>query len=171
VAVDPRLEALSRLVGRVEGAARRLARGATTAAAVGGTAGLVLWGVAAADRTADLWSGTVASLVVLALCLAPAVWLLNVRFAVHGLLELPATLGGVAARRTAPRRGGPADDSPSVWGAVRTVRGVVRDYGDVVGSWGTVAQLLTPWFWLLTGAALAAVPVLVVVAAVAALLA
>jgi hypothetical protein len=49
------------------------------------------------------------------------------------------------------------------------VGGVLRDYGDVAGSWGTVAQLVAPSFWLLTLAAFVAVPVLAVVAAVAAL--
>lgn len=169
---DPRLEALGRMVGRIEGAARRLARGATTAAGVGGAAGLVLWWSAAGEKVADVWQGTAVSLVVLALCLAPAAWLLNVRFAIHGLLELPGTLGDVAARRTAPLRRQPADEPPrGLWGSVRAVRGVVRDYGDVTGSWGTVAQLLAPTFWLLTVVALVAVPVLVVVAVVAALLA
>ncbi|MDQ3896353.1 MAG: hypothetical protein M3326_03710, partial [Actinomycetota bacterium] len=67
-----------------------------------------------------------------------------------------------AGSRAAPPPGG-------VLAAVRSVRAVVRDYGDVVASWGMVAQLLAPSFWLLTLAALAAVPVLMVVAAVVAL--
>ena len=169
---DPRVEAVGRLVARVEGAARVLARGATTAALVGGAAGLLLWWVTAGDRISDPWQGTAASALVLALCLAPAGWLLNVRFALHGLLELPEKLGGVAARRSASLRAEPPSaSSAGLWGAVRSVRGVMRDYGDVVGSWATVAQLVAPSFWLLTVAALAAVPLLVVVAAVAALLA
>jgi hypothetical protein len=44
---------------------------------------------------------------------------------------------------------------------------VVQEYGDVAGSWGTVAQLVVPTFWFLTLAALAAVPVLVVAAVIA----
>ena len=169
---DPRVEAIGRLVARVEGAARRLARGATTAALVGGSAGLLLWWVAAGDRISDPWQGTAASVLVLTLCLVPAGWLLNVRFALHGLLELPGKLGGVAVRRTSSLRADPpVAPGAGLWGAVRSVRGVVRDYGDVVGSWATVAQLVAPSFWLLTVAALAAVPLLVVVAAVAALLA
>ena len=173
---DPRVEAVGRLVARVDGAARRLARGATTAAMVGGAAGLLLWWVTAGDRITDPWQGTAASALVLVLCLAPAGWLLNVRFALHGLLELPEKLGGVASRRTASLWAEPPGvslgvSSGGLWGAVRSVRGVLRDYGDVVGSWATVAQLVAPTFWLLTVAALAAVPLLVVVAAVAALLA
>ena len=169
---DPRVQAVARLVARVEGAARRLARGATTAALVGGVAGLLLWWVSAGDRITDRWQGTAASVLVLVLGLAPAGWLLTVRFALHGLLELPEKLGGVAARRTASLGvEPPAPSSPGLVGALRSVRGVVRDYGDVVGSWATVAQLVAPSFWLLTVAALAAVPLLVVVAAVAALLA
>jgi hypothetical protein len=53
---------------------------------------------------------------------------------------------------------------------VRSVRGVLRDYGDVVGSWGTVAQLLAPSFWLLTLVALGAVPAFSVLAMAVALL-
>jgi len=52
---------------------------------------------------------------------------------------------------------------------VRAVRGVMRDYGDVAGSWGTLVQLVAPSFWVLTVAAFAAVPVLAVIAAVAVL--
>lgn len=109
----------------------------------------------------------------LALCLAPALWLVNVRMSLLGLLELPATLGGVAARRMGRT---PADRRPpapagGVLGAARSIWGVLRDYGDVAGSWGTVAQLIAPPFWLLTVVALLAVPLVVVLALVAALLA
>ena len=52
-------------------------------------------------------------------------------------------------------------------GTIRTVRDALQDYGDVAGSWGAVAQLVVPGFWVLTLAALAAVPVLVVAAGVA----
>ena len=167
---DPRLEAVGRLVAVVDGPARRLARVATRAAAAGGVAGLLLWWVAAGDRVADRWDGTVASLLVLVLCVAPAAWLLNVRFALHGLLELPETLGGVAARRSAPFRDVPRPPPPrGLWPTVQAVRGIVRDYRDVVGSWATVAQLLAPSFWLLTVVALAMVPVVVVAAAIAGL--
>ena len=87
-------------------------------------------------------------------------------------MELPETLGGVAIRRTASLRGEPQEPPPGgLWATVRSVRGVLRDYGDVVGSWATVAQLLAPSFWLLTVLALGAVPVLVLAAGVAALLA
>ncbi len=168
---DPRLEAVGRLVAVVDGPARRLARVATRAAAVGGVAGLLLWWVAAGDRIADRWDGTVASLLVLMLCAAPAAWLLNVRFALHGLLELPETLGGVAARRSAPFRDVPRPPPRGLWPTVQAVRGIVRDYRDVVGSWATVAQLLAPSFWLLTAVALAMVPVVVVAAAIAGLVA
>jgi len=55
--------------------------------------------------------------------------------------------------------------------SVRTIRGAVRDYGDVTGSWARLGQLLTPTFWVLTGLAFLAVPILMAVAAVAGLLA
>lgn len=160
------------MVVRVEGAACWLAGLATRAAAVGGGAGFLLWWFAVGDRLDDWWAGTAVSLLGLGLCLGAAAWLLNVRFALLGLVELPAKLGGVTARRAAQLRGRPAPDRPKggVLGAVRSVRGVLRDYGDVVGSWGVVAQLVVPSFWLLTAAALFAVPLLVVLAAVAALI-
>ena len=139
----------------------------------GAAAGFVLWWVVVGDRLGDWWQGTAASALVLVLCLAPAAWLLNVRFALHELVELPDRLAGVATRRAGPLR---ASDPPvrpqgGALGAVRSVRAVVRDYGDVAGSWGTVAQLLVPSFWLLTVAALVAVPVVMLLAAVAALVA
>jgi hypothetical protein len=162
---DPRIERLATVVARIEGAACWLARTATRAAAPAGVAGVVLWWTLAGERLTDWWKGTATSLVVLILCLAPAGWLLNVRAALHDLVDLPANLQGVATRRRAPQK--PAD---GVLGAIRTVRGIARDYGDVTGAWGTVAQLVVPSFWLLTALAFAAVPVLVVVAAVAALL-
>lgn len=168
---DPRLEALSRLVARVEGAACWLARLAGRGALVGGGAGLVLWWFLTGERITEWWQGTASSLLVLTVCLAPALWLLNVRFALVGLVELPDTLGGVATRRAGRWRAPGRVERPDggVLGAVRSVRAVVRDYGDVTGSWGTVAQLMVPSFWLLTLAALAAVPVVAVLAAVAAL--
>jgi len=171
--VDPRSEALVRVVGRVEGKARWLARLATRAAIVGGAAAVVVWWIAAGGRVTDWWQGTAASLLVLALVAAPAAWLVNVRFALLELVELPAKLGGVATRRSAPLRAGraapvePPHEGPV--GAVRSVWGVVRDFGDVVGAWGAVAQLVAPTFWLLTAVAFVAVPVVVLLAAVAAL--
>ena len=172
-APDPRVQAVAGLVARVEGAARWLAWVATRAAGVGGAAGVALWWLAAGERVVDWWQGTAGSVLVLFLCLAPALWLVNVRLSLLGLLDLPATLGGVAARRMGRA---PADDRPpapagGVIGAVRSIWGIARDYGDVAGSWGAVAQVLAPAFWLLTVVALLAVPVVVVLALVAALLA
>ena len=168
---DPRLEALAGVVARVEGAACWLARLATKAALVGGGAGLLLWWVTAGDRVDEWWQGTVASVLVLVLCVAAPAWLLNVRSALHDLVELPGKLGGVTTRRVAELRGGARPERPDggTLQAMRSVRGVLNDYGDVVGSWGTVAQLVVPSFWLLTAAALVAVPILVVLAAVAGL--
>lgn len=164
MADDPRIERLAAVVARVEGAACWLARTATRASAVAAIAGVVLWWAATGDRLPDRWHGTVTSLVVLVLCLTPAGWLFNVRSALHGLVDLPASLQGVATRRREPRK--PAG---GLLGAIRTVRGVARDYGDVTGAWGTVAQLVVPLFWLLTALAFVAVPLLVMAAAVAAL--
>lgn len=168
---DPRLEVLTGMVARVEGAACWLARLATRGAIVGGGAGILLWWVAAGHRIDDWWQGTLASVLVLALCVAAPAWLVNVRSALHDLVELPEKLSGVTTRRAAHLRGGswPARPEGGALQAVRSVRGVLSDYGDVVGSWGTVAQLLVPSFWLLTVAALVAVPVLSVVAVVAGL--
>lgn len=159
------------MVARVEGPACWLARLATRGAIVGGGAGILLWSVAAGHRIDDWWQGTLASLLVLALCVAAPAWLVNVRSALHDLVELPEKLGGVATRRADHLRGGPEPARPDggALQAARSVRGALRDYGDVVGSWGTVAQLLVPSFWLLTLAALVAVPVLSVVAAAAGL--
>lgn len=173
--MEPRPEALARVVARIDGKARGLARLATRGAVVGGVAALGLWSVAAGGRVTDWWQGTLSSLLVLALVGAPAAWLVNVRFALLELLELPEKLGGVATRRTASFRSdavapapverpeaGPLDAARSVWN-------VLRDYADVVGAWGAVAQLVAPPFWLLTAVAFLAVPVVVVVAVVAAL--
>ena len=172
--VDPRLEPVARVVARVEGKARWLARLATRAAVVGGVGALVVWSVVSAGRLTEWWQGTVASLLVLALLAAPTAWLVNVRFALLELLELPEKLAGVTTRRAGQllRTGARPADSPverpdgGPLGAARSVWGVLRDYGDVAGTWGAVAQLVAPWFWLLTGAAFLAVPVVVVLAAV-----
>lgn len=170
---DPRLEALAGVVGRVEGAACWLARQATRGATAGAVAALVLWWVVAGDRIDGWWQGTLGSLLVAAVAGAPALWLFNVRSALIDLVALPDTLGGVTMRRTAQlrRRGPLRRPEGGVLGAVRSVRGLVRDYGDVAGSWGAVAQLAVPSFWLLTAVAFAAVPVLALAAAVAALVA
>ena len=164
---DPRIERLASVVARVEGAACWLARNATRAAAVAALAGAVLWWAVAGERLSDWWQGTATSVVVLVLCLAPAAWLFNVRTALHDLVDLPAKLQGVATRRARV----PQKPAEGLLGAIRTVRGLARDYGDVTGAWGTVAQLAVPSFWLLTALAFAAVPVVVIMAAVAALVA
>ena len=103
---------------------------------------------------------------------AHTLWLVNDRSGLVELVEMPNRLRGVATRRIGGLRSAEPVEKPDggVLEAVRSVRAVVRDYGDVVGSWGTVAQLVAPSFWFLTIVALAAVPVVVVLAAVAALL-
>ena len=166
---DPRLDAVAGMVARVEGGACWLARLATRAAVVGGAAGALLWWLTVGDRVDEWWRGTAASLLVLGLCLLPAGWLLNVRFALLELIELPAKLSGVATRRAAHFKTAPRPERPEggALQAMRSVYGVVRDYGDVAGSWGTVAQLMGPWFWLMTIAALVSVPVLVIAALIA----
>ncbi len=163
---DPRVEAVTALVARVEGVACWLAGVAAKAALGGAVAGLVLWWFAAGERVTDWWQGTLASVLVLVLCLVPALWLFNVRTALIDLVELPERLRGVATRRARLGRVPPSSKpAGGVLGAARSLRGVLRDYGDVVGSWGTVAQLVAPSFWLLTVAALAAVPVVALLAA------
>ena len=84
---------------------------------------------------------------------------MHVRSALVELVELPDALSGVAARRAGGLRSRRPVEPPDgdLMAAVRSVRGVLRDYGDVVGSSGTVAQLVVPSFWLLTIAALVAV--------------
>ena len=167
------MQAVAGLVSRVEGAARWLAWVATRAAFLGGVAGTALWWFSAGDRVDDWWQGTAGSVLFLALCLAPALWLAKVRMSLLGLLELPETLQGVAARRMRRTPAGHRPPAPAggAIGAVRSIWGVVRDYGDVAGSWGAVAQVLAPPFWLLTVVALLAVPLVSVLAVVAALLA
>lgn len=170
---DARPDTVAGMVARVEGGACWLARLATRAAVVGGASGALLWWLTVGDRVGEWWRGTAASLLVLGLCLLPAGWLLNVRFALTELLELPAKLSGVATRRAAHFKTAPRPERPE-GGALQTMRsvyGIVRDYGDVAGSWGTVAQLVVPWFWLVTIAALGAVPLLVVAVTAAGLLA
>ena len=165
------MQAVAGLVARVEGAARWLAWFATRAAGAGGVAGMALWWLVAGDRIDDWWRGTAGSIVVLALCLAPALWLVNVRTSLMGLLELPQTVSGVATRRMGRVPAGARPPAPAGGpiGAVRSIWGVVRDYGDVAGTWGTVAQILAPPFWLFTAVAVLAVPLVVVVALLAAL--
>jgi len=64
---------------------------------------------------------------------------------------------------------GPCSIGPTAACSEHCGRCILRDYGDLVGSWGAVAQLLVPSFWLLRVAALVAVPVVVIAAAVAGL--
>jgi len=174
---DPGLVRLTALVARIDGATRALARLATVAAAADGVGGLVLWWSTSGRHIRGLGPGTAVSLVVLALCLVPAGWLLNVRLALLAVLKLPETLGGVTMRRgtqlvaTARRSSGVAVPRARRLAAVSSLRSMVRDYGDIVGSWATVAQVVTPTFWALTALALLAVPVLLGVGAVAGLVA
>ncbi|HVF14808.1 MAG TPA: hypothetical protein VM942_09435 [Acidimicrobiales bacterium] len=171
--MGPQPEAVARVVAQVEGKVCWLARLATRTAVMGGVAGLLLWWVAAGDRVTEWWQGTAGSLLVLVLVVAPAAWLVNVRFALLELVELPDKLAGVANRRTGPLRPGHRAPVQRPEGgrvaAVRSVWGVLRDYADVVGAWGAVAQLVAPTFWLLTAAAVVAVAVVVALAAVAGL--
>jgi hypothetical protein len=166
--VDPRLDVLAGVVGRVEATARWLARLASRGAVAGGVAALPVWWVVAGDGVTEWWAGTAASLLVLGLFLAPAAWLVNVRFALLELVELPQKLAGVATRRAAHLRTSAPVDRPDQgpFAAARSVWGVLNDYGDVVGAWGTVAQLVAPWFWLLTAAAFVAVPLVALLAVV-----
>lgn len=129
-----------------------------------------MWWRLAADTVGDWWQGTAKAVVSLAVLMAPALWLLNVRFALVSLVELPDKLGEIARRRGGQLRGRPAErPKGGLLEAIRTVRDLVRDYGDVTGSWGVVAQLVAPTFWVFTGAALVAVPVLVIAAVVVAI--
>lgn len=153
-------------MAKVGASACWLARLASLAALVGALAGAALWWAIAGERVDEWWQGTAGSLLVLVLCLAAPLWLLNVRVALLDLVELPEKLGGVANRRLA-RRPAPERPTAGALGTIRSIRGMVEDYGDVAGSWGTVAQLVVPGFWFLTLAALAAVPVLVLAALVA----
>ncbi len=165
------------LVARVERTTRGLSRLVTVAAVAGGLGGAVLWWSTSGSHIHDLGRGAAVSLVVLGVCLVPAGWLLNVRLALLALLKLPAKVGEVAMRRGTQLMGttrrGPsvAEHRVGRLAAVGSLRSAVRDYGDVAGSWATVAQLVTPTFWALTALALLAVPILVVVGAVALLVA
>jgi len=177
---DPRLATLNTVMARVEAATRGLTRLVTVAAVAGASAGLVLWWSTVGHVMGRPGHSAVVAVFVLGLCLAPAAWLLNVRTAMLALLGLPAKVSGVVARRGAQlagaRQGAPGAAVPIVeartgrLAAVRTIRTAVRDYGDVTGSWARLGQLLTPTFWVLTGLALVAVPVLVAVAAIAGLM-
>lgn len=173
---------------RVEQAIRRLARLIAIAAAIAGGAGLLLWWSTVGHRVGRPGSSTAGVVVVALLCLAPAAWLVNVRLALLGLLEIPEKLSGVTARRGAQLLGSPLMSSPQAgaatarpvpeertgstgWlAAARSLHAAFGDYGDVAGSWARLAQLLTPTFWVLTGLALLAVPLLVIAAAIAGLI-
>jgi len=175
---DARLARLTALVARVEGTTRAVARLATVAALAGAVGGLVLWCSTSGRHLREPGQNAAVSVVVLALCLVPSGWLLNVRFSLLAVLRLPATLGEVTVRRSSGllRRNPPGSSAvparpTGTLASVRTLRVLVRDYGDVAGSWATVAQLVTPTFWAVTALALLAVPILVAVAAVAGLLA
>ena len=140
-----------------------LARVATRAAAVSGAAGAAVWWQVRPDSTI----GAIAALVLL---LLPAGWLLNVRFALVSFVDLPGKLGEIARRRGVQLRDRPVErPKGGVLGAMRTVRDLVQDYGEVTGAWGVVAQMVAPTFWLLTGLAFIAVPVLVIAAVVTAI--
>ena len=148
---------------RVARAACWLAKVATRAALVAAAAGAVVWWEARSDWTV----GAVVMAVLLAL---PAVWLLNVRVALVSFVGMPEKLGEIARRRGGQLRGRPAERPKGGFlEAVRTVRDVVQDYGEVTGSWGLVVQLAAPTFWVFTALAFAAVPVLVIAAAIAAI--
>lgn len=170
---EGRRDRLAAAVGRAEGPARWLARVSTGASVAAVPPALLVWWRTAGPGLGDGTQATVGSIVILVAVLAPAGWLLNVRFALLALVALPATLDEVARRRGGQLRGWasspavPSRPAGGVLGATRAVRGVVRDYGDVAGSWGVVAQLVAPTFWLLTVVAFLAVPVLWLAALVA----
>jgi hypothetical protein len=146
---------------RVARAACWLAKTATRAAVVGAVGGGVLWWQLRPQSTVAAVVGAVAVLV-------PSAWLLNVRTALVSFVEMPEKLGEIARRRGGQLRGRPAErQKGGVLEAMRTVRAVVQDYGEVTGSWGLVVQLAAPTFWVFTGLAFLAVPVLVIVALVA----
>jgi len=127
-----------------------LVRVAGYGAVAGAASGLALWKIVAADELGDGTAGTVGSLVLMALFVLPAGWLLNVRFTLQSLRDLPDTLIQVAERSRA-----------------MTPMGAVRSYGDITGSWALVLQLLSPVFWIASAAALVAVLALTVAAMVA----
>lgn len=165
---DPRQDRLADLILRVRGGVSWLARFATGMAVVGGLAGALLWAVITGG------SGGLGAIVLIVVLLAPAAWLLNVRFAFRALLGLPAKLGTVGERLRSDRSGDAGRDERPTGSMVvvaRSVHGAVREYDDLLGSWAAVAQMVSPWFWFLTVLACLAVPVLVVVSLIAALIA
>lgn len=130
-------------------AVERLAGIATMAAVAGAASGVALWATLAAARLGDWPRGTIASLLAAALLLAPMAWMLNVRFALRELAELPETARSLAQRG---RPAGPVD--------------AARTYLDVTGSWALLVQLVSPAFWLVTALALVAVVALTAAAMV-----
>jgi hypothetical protein len=174
---------------RIEQAIRRLARLLALGAAIAAASGVVLWWSTVGHRVGRPGSQAAAVVVVALVCLAPAAWLVNVRLALLGLLEIPDKLSGVTARRGAQLLGSPLTSSaqngavatgpvpeqrtgPTGWlPAARSLHAAFRDYSDVAGSWARLAQLLAPTFWFLTGLALLAVPLLVIAAAITGLVA
>lgn len=163
-------ERLAAAVNAIRVPVRWLARTATLLAMVAAVAAVVIWWIAAGQRTAAWWEGTVRSLLVLAVLLLPALWLVNLRMALLGVLELPSKLGDITRHR-APQLRRVRVERPQggMRGALRSVRGLVGDYGEVTGSWGLVMQLVTPWFWFLTVAAVVAAPLLALAAVVSGL--
>ncbi len=159
---DPRRERLAAAIERIKGPAAWLAALVTVAAVLAAASGGLLWWAITGALVRNWWQGTLAALVLLALLLVPALWLLNVRLALTSLVELPTRLEDVVKRR-GPQLRHLRLERPSggIISTMRAVRDAARDYGDVVGSWGVVAQVAAPSFWLLTAAALAVVPVLV----------
>jgi hypothetical protein len=127
-----------------------LVRVATYGAVAGAASGMALWRVFAAARLGDGRAGTAGSVLAMVLLLLPAGWLLNVRFTLASLRDLPETLIEVAER------------SRSV-----TPMGAVRSYGDLTGSWALVIQLASPVFWIASAVALVAVLVLTPAAMIA----
>ncbi|CAA9214214.1 MAG: hypothetical protein AVDCRST_MAG50-356 [uncultured Acidimicrobiales bacterium] len=165
---SPGPDGVARLLGRARMPARFLMVVATVAALAGGVGGLLLWAVLSAPRLFDWFEGTLTSVISLVLLLLPAGWLVFVRFTLAELVELPTKLGEVARRRGGQLRRVPRPpEGPG--GAARSVYRAARDYAEVTGGWGLVAQLATPWFWALTVAALIVALILAALAPIIAL--
>ena len=157
---DDRAGRLAAAISRIAGPTTWLARVATVAAGCSVPPALIVWWAVAGDDLGDRWRRTIGAVLVLVVFLLPAAWLVNVRVALTSLVALPGAL------EVARRRGGEVRnrriDRPEggLFGTVRAIRSLVQDYSDVVGGWALVVQLVSPVFWLLTGLAFLAVPVL-----------